>query len=62
MAKAQLKFRLASTMKDNEKGFLKDVNSKRRNRDNIGSLLDEVGHLTSRDVEKTETTSLSLTP
>ncbi|KAK4810960.1 hypothetical protein QYF61_014432 [Mycteria americana] len=54
-AKARLEFKLASTVKDNKKGFLKYVNSKRRIRDNIGPLLDEVGHLTNRDVDKAET-------
>lgn len=32
----------------------KNVNSKRRTRDNIGLLLDEDGHLTSRDIDKAE--------
>ena len=50
--KAQLEFKLASTVKDNKKGFLKYVNRKRRIRDNIGLLLDEAGHLTNRDVDK----------
>ena len=54
-AKAQLEFKLASTVKDNKKGFFKYVNSKRRIRDNIGPLLDEVGHLTNRDIDKAET-------
>ncbi|GAB0206466.1 mitochondrial enolase superfamily member 1 [Grus japonensis] len=54
VVKAQLEFKLDSTVKDNKKGFLKYVNSKRRTRDNIGPLLDEVGHLTNRDVGKAE--------
>ena len=54
MAKAQSEFKLASTVKDNKKGFLKSVHSERRIRDNIGLLLDEVEHLTNRDVDKTE--------
>ena len=48
VAKGRLEFKLASTVKDNKKGFLKYVNSKRRIRDNMGPLLDEVGHLTNR--------------
>ncbi|KAK4816993.1 hypothetical protein QYF61_025913 [Mycteria americana] len=52
-------FKLSSTVKDNKKGFLKYVNSKRRIRDNIGPLLDEVGHLTNRDVDKAETFNAS---
>ena len=54
-AKARLEFKQASTVKDNKKGFLKYVNSKRRIRDNIGPLLDEVGHLTNRHIDKVET-------
>lgn len=50
MAKAQLEMKLASsTAVDNKKGFLKYVNSKRNIKENIGLLLDEVGHLTDRD-------------
>ncbi|KAK4810905.1 hypothetical protein QYF61_013313 [Mycteria americana] len=33
----------------------RDVICKRRIRDNIGPLLDEVSHLTNRDVDKAET-------
>ena len=54
-AKARLEFKLASTVKDKRKGFLKYVHSKRRSRDNIiGPLLDEVGHLANRDVDKAQ--------
>ena len=55
MAKAQLEFKLVSTVKDNKKGFLKYVNSKRQARNNIGPLLDKHGHLTNRDIDKAET-------
>ncbi|GAB0207774.1 hypothetical protein GRJ2_003243100 [Grus japonensis] len=54
VCKAQLEFKLASTVKDNKKGVFKYVNSKRRIRDNIGLLLDEVGHLTNRDIDEAE--------
>ena len=54
MAKGRLEFKLASTVKDNKKGFLKSVQSERRIRDNIGLLLDEVDHLTNRDIDKAE--------
>ncbi|KAK4816425.1 hypothetical protein QYF61_016861 [Mycteria americana] len=54
VAKARLEFRLASTVKNNKKGFFKCVNRKRSIRDNIGLLLDEVGHLTNGDVNKAE--------
>ncbi|GAB0208000.1 mitochondrial enolase superfamily member 1 [Grus japonensis] len=53
-AKAQLELKLASTVGDNKKGVFKYVNNKRRTRDNIGSLLDENGHLTNRDIDKAE--------
>ena len=62
MAKAQLEFKLASTVKDNKKGFIKYVNSKRRIGDDIGLLLDEVSHLTNRDVDKAETFSAFFAP
>ena len=52
MAKGRLEFKLANTVKDNKKGFLKYVHSQRRIRDNIGLLLDEVDHLTNRGVDK----------
>lgn len=45
VAKAQVEFQLASTLKDNKKGFLKYIKSKRRIRDNIGPLLDKVSHV-----------------
>ncbi|GAB0184088.1 mitochondrial enolase superfamily member 1 [Grus japonensis] len=54
-AKAQLELKLASTVGDNKKGFFKYINNKRKSRENIGSLLDENGHLTNRDIDKTET-------
>ncbi|GAB0203202.1 hypothetical protein GRJ2_002785800 [Grus japonensis] len=54
-AKAQLELKLASTVGDNKKGFFKYVNNKRRTRENIGSLLNENGHLTNRDIDKAET-------
>lgn len=54
MIKAQLEFKLTSTVKDNKKGLLNYVNCKRRIRANISLLLDEVGHLTIRDADKAE--------
>jgi len=53
-AKAHLELNLAKDMKDNKKGFFKYVNSKRRTRDNVGLLLNEVGALVSGDVENVE--------
>jgi len=52
VAKARLEFKLASTQKENKKGFLKYVNSKRRIRDNIGPLLDEGVHLTETQTKR----------
>jgi len=42
-------------MKKNKKSFFKCVDSERRIRSNIGPLLDGVGHLTNRDIDKAET-------
>jgi len=53
-AKPRLEFKLANTVKNNKKGFLKYVNSKKRIRYNIGSLLHEASHLTNRDIDKGE--------
>lgn len=55
MAKAQVELKLASTVVDNKKAFVKYVNSKRRTKENIDLLLDEVGHLTNKDGDKAET-------
>lgn len=44
-----------STVKDNKNAFFKYANSKRRTRDNTGLLLDELSHLTNRDIDKAET-------
>lgn len=53
-AEAQLQLTLASTMEHNENGFLKYVNSNRRSRDSISSLLDDDDHNTNRYIGKTE--------
>ena len=60
-ARAQLEFKLASTVKDNKKGFFKCVNSKRRIRDNICPFLDEVSHLTNRGVDKADVFNAAFT-
>ena len=54
MCSKRSEFKLASTVKDNKKGFLKYFNSKRKIRDSISPLLDEVSHLTNRDIDNTE--------
>lgn len=48
-AKAQLELKLARAVRDNKKGF-KYLNSKKRQ---PHPSLDEVGHLTDRDIDKT---------
>ncbi|GAB0178695.1 hypothetical protein GRJ2_000334800 [Grus japonensis] len=48
-------FKLVSSVKDNKKDFLKYVNSKTKIRDSIGPLLDEVVHLTNKDVDIADT-------
>ena len=42
-AKAHLELYLAKEIKDNRKGFLKYVSSKRKTRENVGPLLNEGG-------------------
>lgn len=46
--KAKTQLKLASSVSDNKKGFLKYVNSK-RSKENMGLILVEDGHLTNRD-------------
>jgi len=52
--KTQLELRLASSVRDNQKDFLKYVNRERRTKDNIILLLDEDGHLPNRDADKAD--------
>jgi len=53
-AKAHLEMKLARDVKNNKKGFFKYINSKRKTRDNVGPLLNEVGVLVTEDAEKAE--------
>ncbi|GAB0195017.1 mitochondrial enolase superfamily member 1 [Grus japonensis] len=53
-AKAHLELNLARDVKDNKKGFFKYINSKRKTRENVGLLLNEVGALVMGDTEKAE--------
>jgi len=53
-AKAHLELKLARDVKNNKKGFLNYISSKRKTRDNVGTLLNEVGVPLMEDVEKTE--------
>ncbi|GAB0199208.1 mitochondrial enolase superfamily member 1 [Grus japonensis] len=41
-------------VKDNKKGFFKYISSKRKTRENVGPLLNEVGALVMEDTEKAE--------
>ena len=45
---------LAKEIKDNKKGFLKYVNSKKKTRKNVGPLLNKRGVLVTGDAEKAE--------
>ena len=53
-AKAQLELNLAAGIKGNKKLFYKYINSKRRTRKNLHSLLDEAGNVTNEDKEKAD--------
>jgi len=53
-AKAHLELSLARDVKDNKKSFFKYINSKRKTRENVGLLLNEVGVLVTEDAEKAE--------
>jgi len=53
-AKAHLELNLARDVKNNKKGFFNYISSKRKARDNVGLLLNEVGVLVTEDTEKAE--------
>ncbi|PKU38009.1 rna-directed dna polymerase from mobile element jockey-like [Limosa lapponica baueri] len=53
-AKAPLELNVARDVKDNKKGFFKYISSKRKTRENVGPLLNEVGVLVTDDAEKVE--------
>ena len=53
-AKAHLELKLARDVKNNKKGFFNYIRSKRKARDNVGPLLNEVGVLVTEDAEKPE--------
>jgi len=53
-AKAHLELNLARDVKDNKKGFFNYISSKRKTRDNVGPLLNEVSVLVKEDTEKAE--------
>jgi len=53
-AMVHLELNLARDFKDNKKGFFKYINSKRKTRDSVGLLLNEVGVQVTEDAEKVE--------
>ena len=53
-AKVHLELNLARDVKDNKKGFFKYISRKRKTRENVGLLLNEVGALVTKDTEKAE--------
>ncbi|PKU38767.1 hypothetical protein llap_10927 [Limosa lapponica baueri] len=53
-AKAQAELNLATTVKDNKKSFFQYINQKRKARENVGPLMNEVGALVVEDTEKAE--------
>ncbi|PKU29906.1 rna-directed dna polymerase from mobile element jockey- hypothetical protein [Limosa lapponica baueri] len=53
-AKACLELNPAKDVKDNKKGFFKYISSKRKTRENVCQLLNEVGALVTEDAEKAE--------
>jgi len=54
IAKAHLELKLARDVRNNKKSFLNYISSKRKARDNVGRLLNEVGVLVIEDAEKAE--------
>jgi len=53
-AKAHLELKLARDVKNNKKDFFNYISSKRKARDKVGPLLNEVGVLLTKDAEKAE--------
>ncbi|GAB0210120.1 mitochondrial enolase superfamily member 1 [Grus japonensis] len=53
-AKALIEISLARDVKDNKKSFYRYVSDKRRTRENVGPLRNEMGDLVTQDMEKAE--------
>ncbi|GAB0188934.1 mitochondrial enolase superfamily member 1 [Grus japonensis] len=53
-AKALIEISLARDVKDNKKSFYRYVSDKRRTRENVGPLQNEMGELVTQDMEKAE--------
>jgi len=58
--KVHLELVLARDVKNNNKSFFKYFSSKRKTRDNVGPLLNEVGVLVTEDTEKAQITECLL--
>ncbi|GAB0203630.1 mitochondrial enolase superfamily member 1 [Grus japonensis] len=52
--KALIELNLARDVKDNKKSFYRYVSNKRRMRENVGPLRNEMGDLVTQDMEKAE--------
>jgi len=53
-AKVHLELNLARDVKDNKKSYFKYISSKRKTRNNVGPLLNEVSDLMTENIEKAE--------
>ncbi|GAB0177815.1 mitochondrial enolase superfamily member 1 [Grus japonensis] len=53
-AKALIEISLARDVRDNKKSFYRYVSDKRRTRENVGPLRNEMGELVTQDMEKAE--------
>lgn len=60
MAKVQLVMKLARTMREIKKSFLKYINGKKQIRNNTGPFQDEDALLTNRDMDMAEVFNVSL--
>lgn len=49
---------LEKEVKDNKKGYLKNINNERKTRENVSLLLNELDTLLSEDTEETDTECL----
>lgn len=51
-AKAQMELNLSRNAKDIKKGFYRYIGDKKKSRENMGPLLNEMGDLVTQDMEK----------
>lgn len=52
---------MARDVKDNKKGVFQNISSKRKPKENVGSLLNMVGDMVMKNTEKVELLSICLT-